>query len=75
MCETTMNNKGQWFSTTAGSDGKPLSPRMGWPTPLLPSQWIQISVWQLHSNYWHLPSLIAKVTFRIHQQNLKTLHL
>jgi hypothetical protein len=27
---------------------------------LLPSQWIQISVWKFHSNYWHLPFLLSK---------------
>jgi hypothetical protein len=33
MCETTMNNNGQRFSTTAGSDGKPSPPRTGFDPP------------------------------------------
>ncbi len=70
----TRNNNGQRFSTTAESDGKPSPPRTGFdPPPLLPSQLIQISVWQLHFNYWHLSSLIAKVTFGIlHQKSQDT---
>ena len=41
--------------------------------PLLPSQWIQISVWKFHLNNWHLPSLTAKVTFQIlHQKSQDT---
>ena len=41
--------------------------------PLLPSQWIQISVWKFHFNNWHLPSLTAKVTFQIlHQKSQDT---
>jgi hypothetical protein len=45
-------------TTTAECGGKYSPPGPG--SSLLPSQWIQISVWKFHSNYWHLPFLLSK---------------
>jgi hypothetical protein len=76
MCETTMNNNGQRFSTTAGSDGKPSPPRTGFdPTPSssfpVDPDFCVTTPFQLLT----LALLIAKVTFESYTKNLKTLHL
>jgi hypothetical protein len=34
---------------------------------LLPSQWIQISVWKFHFNYWHLSLPLSKEIQILHK--------
>jgi hypothetical protein len=48
---TTYYNSWMWWKILATKARVP---------PLLPSQWIQISVWKFHLNYWHLILLLSK---------------